>query len=186
MKIKLLLLSLLFFPVLVFAALPHWDIVPAESKIIFTGTQNNSPISGEFKKFSGEIKGDLDQLPQSSVTITIDTNSLAVSYKELEDALKTTDWFNPAAFPKATFTADQFKKIGGNTYRAIGKLTILDVTIPLKITLILESYTKTKARVSGETTIKRSSFGIGKGEWASTDEIKDDVKINFVITAVKK
>lgn len=31
--------------------LPQWEIIPAESEISFTATQNDAPFSGSFKKF---------------------------------------------------------------------------------------------------------------------------------------
>ena len=44
----------------------------------------------------------------------------------------------------------------------------------------------TKGLVEGSTVIKRSAFGVGQGEWASTDQIKDDVTVNFKVSANKK
>src|SRR5437588_12734387 len=99
LSFKIFFIAYLFFPLITFSATPNWEIIPSESKITFTGTQNNSPVSGEFKKFDGKIIGDIDQPEKSSVDVTIDTSSIATSFKDLEDTLKTADWFNVAKFP---------------------------------------------------------------------------------------
>lgn len=165
------------------AAPTMWKIIPDGSSIKFTATQNGAPVSGDFKTFSGEINFDPDQLDKSNVQITIDIASVSAAYKEVTDTLKTADWFDVTAFPKAVFKADHFTKTDNNTYQATGTLTIRDKTQPVVLTFTLPEYSKTKALAKGETTLKRSTFGVGKGEWAKTDEIKDEVKVEFVLAA---
>lgn len=182
-----LLLSLMCFGHILYAIdTPTWELIPGESQIRFTGIQNNSPISGEFKKFSAEITGDFSQLDQSHVRIIIDTSSLSISFKDLEDVLKNADWFNVGFFPQAVFEAKQFKKIDQNTYVAQGTITIRDKSLPLAATFNVVEHTKEKARVKGTTNIKRTLFGVGTGEWGSTDEVKDEVKVDFTLTARKR
>ena len=129
---KIMILCL--FPLLVHAAPPSWKIIPGESTLTFTGTQNGAPASGKFDRFTGEIKVDPAALNESSVKIIVDTTSVSASYKDLVDTLKTTDWFNVKLFPQAVFTASQFKKTGDKTYEAMGNLTIRDQTHPVTIT----------------------------------------------------
>ncbi|EKD70758.1 MAG: hypothetical protein ACD_46C00411G0001 [uncultured bacterium] len=164
----------------------EWHIVPSKSSLHFKATQNNAPITGEFKTFSGDIDFDKDALNKSHVNIVVDTASVSTSFKDVSDALKTAEWFDIKAFPKAIFTAHDFKKIGDNTYEANGKLTLRNKTLPLTLHFTLEKYTDHEAIVSGKADLKRTAFEIGKGEWASTKEIKDDVEINFKIEATKK
>ncbi len=185
-SIGVLVLAVLFMPLIAKAAVPEWQIVPSESNITFTGTQNNAPISGQFKKFSGSIAFDPNQLNESKIKIVIDTNSVSTSYADFTSTLLTPDWFDVKLFPEATFQASQFTKTGQNTFEANGNLTIRDKTLPVKVVFTGEELSKTKASVKGSTSIKRTAFGVGAGEWASTDEVQDDVKINFTITAIKK
>ena len=164
----------------------EWHIVPSKSSLHFKAIQNNAPITGEFKTFSGDIDFDQQALHKSHVNIVVDTASVSTSFKDVADALKTAEWFDIKTFPKATFTANDFKKTGNNTYDANGKLTLRDKTLPLTLHFILDKYTDQEAIVSGNANLKRTAFEIGKGEWASTKEIKDDVEINFKIEATKK
>lgn len=183
---KILLPAIMLLPLVGFAAVPNWQIQENKSKLTFTAVQNNSPVIGEFTKFTGDINFDPQQLTQSNVRIVVDTGSTQTSYKEIADTLKTMDWFHVKSFPKAIFEANSFTKTSDNTYRANGKLTLCDKTLPLDVTFVLDKYTPTEAHVTGEATIQRTKFGVGSGQWANTEAIKDDVKVNFDIEATKK
>ena len=167
------------------AAAPAWKIIPSQSSLTFTATQNNSPVSGKFKQFSGTINFDPDQLSTSAINIVVDIASVSTSYAEVGDTLKTPDWFDAKLFPQAVFKATQFTKTGSNNYEAHGILTIRDKSIPVTLAFTLKEFPPTKALATGETTLKRNQFGLGKGEWAKTDEVKDDVKVDFVLSAQK-
>lgn len=181
------LLSIFFLlPLSVQAAAPVWQILLNDSKLTFTATQNGAPVSGEFKKFTADIHFDPNNLNTNNVKVTVDTNSIYDPYAELADTLKSAEWFNVKAFPQAIFTSSEFVKTGDKTYQSKGKLTIRDKTLPVTLDFTQETYTKNKARIKGSTTIKRTAFGVGQGEWASTNEVKDEVKIEFTVTAEKK
>lgn len=159
------------------------QVVQNESSITFTGTQNDAPIKGQFKKFSAEINFNASKLDNSHVRVVIDTNSLSASFIDVENALKSSDWFDVKQFPQAIFQSHQFTKIGDNTYQTVGDMTIRGKTLPMTLTFVVEEISKTKVRVKGTFSLKRTQFGLGQGEWASTKEIKDDVQVNFSIIA---
>lgn len=175
----------LFLPLLSLGATPEWKIVPGESKLTFTATQNGAPVSGEFKKFAATINFDPTQLNTSQVKVVVDIGSISASYNQLSDTLKGADWFNVKQYPQAIFTATKFTKTGDKTYQADGTLTIRDKTLPVTLMLTQEEYTDSKALFKGSTTIQRTAFGVGQGEWSSTKSVKDEVRIDFTISAVK-
>lgn len=162
-----------------------WHIVPEKSSLHFKAIQNNAPVTGEFKTFTGNIDFDQQALNKNHIEITVDTGSVTTSLKDISDALKTTEWFDVKAFPKAIFTAKDFKKINDKNYEANGKLTLRDKTLPLKLHFTFEKYSDKEAVVTGHAGIKRIEFGIGQGEWKKTDAVKDMVEINFKIEAIK-
>lgn len=163
----------------------EWHIVPNKSHLQFKVIQNNSPLTGEFKKFTGNIEFDQHALDKSHVEIVVDTASVSTSFKDVEEALKTAEWFDVKAFPKAVFAAKDFKKVNDNNYEANGKLTLRDKTLPLTLYFTFEKYTEKEAIVTGHATLKRTDFGVGQGEWQNTDAVKDSVEIAFKIEAVK-
>jgi polyisoprenoid-binding protein YceI len=187
MNLKNTILTLLtLLPAICIAAAPAWQIVPAKSSLTFTATQNDAPVTGKFQNFTGDIYFDPNQLSTSKVKIVVDVGSVTDAYHELSDTLKRPEWFNIKLFPQAIFEAKDLIKTGDKTYQAKGTLTIRDKTVPLTLTFTQEEYSQTTAQMKGSAIIKRSAFGVGQGEWADTKTIKDDVKIDFTIAAVKK
>jgi len=191
MKISVLIVRAFLWPTLLLftlnsqASVSEWKINPEQSSIIFTATQNNAPVSGELTQFSGKIFADANNLKESSIHIIIDMSSIKTAYGELTKTLLSPDWFNVNTFPKAEFTANKFEKIEGDTYKADGMLIIRDKTAPISLSFTAKISPDNKAIVEGTTTFKRSTFGVGQGEWASVEEIKDEVKVNFKILANK-
>lgn len=183
-KCVFILLALL--PVMCIAEVPAWQIVPNESSLTFTATQNGAPVTGKFKTFTGAINFDPDQLKESHVKIVVDVGSISDAYNQLEDTLKTPEWLNIKIFPQAVFDSNMFIKTGDKTYQVKGNLTIRDKTLPVTLMITQEEYTPTKARIKGTTTIKRLAFNVGQGEWANTKTVRDDVQVDFTITAIKK
>lgn len=168
-----------------FAAPTLWQIIPKESQITFTAKQNGSPVSGRFKTFDGTIQFDPADLKNSKVQINVDTSSVSTSYGEVAETLKKSEWFDVKVFPEAKFVAEQFSKVDDKNYDAIGTLTIRDKSLPITLRFTLNNYTADKALATGYTTLKRNAFGVGQGEWASTDNVKDEVKVEFTLSAKK-
>lgn len=169
--------TLLALPMFVEAAPPSWKIVSKNSELSFTATQNNAPVKGRFNTFTGEINFDPEHLKGSKVNIAVDTGSISTAATDIANTLKGVDWFDVRKFPQATFTASEFKKTADKTFEAKGKLTIRDKTIPFTLSFVLDEYSPTKAHITGKADLKRSSVGVGQGEWSNDAVVKDDVKI---------
>lgn len=182
----LVFLLFILVPILGRAAAPEWQIDPSQSILAFTATQNGAPVTGQFKTFTGEIFVDPANYKTSSVHIVIDMNSIATDYADVKTTLLTSDWFNVKMFPKAEFKSTDFNKTGDNSYQAIGNLTIRDKTVAVTLTFTTEQPSPDTGIVTGNTVLKRDAFGVGQGEWSSTDQVKDEVKVNFKITAKRK
>ncbi len=169
---------------------PSWKIVPESSQITFTATQNHAPVQGNFKTFTGEINFDKEQLDKSNVNIAIDIASLFSSNSDIIKTLLEADWFDVKDFPKAVFSSNEFTKdttgsAGEERYKAKGSLTIRDKTVPVTVSFAFKEYSSTKAQALGSTSIKRTDFGVGQGEWSSPTVVEDGVQVNFTVTAIK-
>jgi polyisoprenoid-binding protein YceI len=161
----------------------EWKIIPEKSKIEFKAKQDNSNIGGSFKKFSGKINFDPNQLQSSKVMIDVDTSSVETSFNEAADTIKSTAWLAVSAFPKSIFTAEKFVFLGGKKYRAEGKLTMKGKAVPLSLDFNLEEYSKTSARATGSTLIKRTAFAIGDKDIKKANGVKDEIEVIFTINA---
>lgn len=178
--------SMLLLSLPICAAVPQWTIIPEESSLTFTATQNDAPLTGQFTSFGGEIFWDPQDYKSSRVRITVNMNSVSLSYQEIKTTLLNADWFNVKLYPEAVFTAAVFNKTGAKTYQAAGTLVIRDKSVPTTLTFTVEQPQPQKSVVEGTASLKRSAFGVGQGEWAATDQIKDEVVVSFKVTAVKK
>lgn len=184
--LKMLLWATLFYASLGLAAVPTWEMIPKESSLTFTATQNNAPVKGQFTAFSSDIHFDPANLNESLVTIDVDMNSVTASYKDVASTLKTADWFDSEHFPHALFKSIKWVKTGDNQYDINGLLTIRDVKIPIVLHVKFEKITATYALAKGQTELKRTSFGIGKGDWSNTDQVQDNVSVEFTLVANRK
>jgi polyisoprenoid-binding protein YceI len=99
-----------------------------------------------------------------------------------DEALPLDDWFAAKRFPKATFTATSFKAMGGNRYQAVGALTIRGVTKPLTLpfTLVI---TGGVAKMNASVGLNRLAFGVGQGDWKTTEVVPGTVTVNISLTA---
>jgi polyisoprenoid-binding protein YceI len=169
-----------------FATPPAWQIDQTKSTVIFTATQNNAPVSGKFTAFTADVAFSPDQLKESHIIFAIDMNSITTSYSLIADTLKTEAFLDVKKFPKGIFKSSTVTKISNNTYQANGTLILRDKSLPTEIQFTVEKFTPAEAVFSGVTFFKRTSFGIGSGEWSKTSEIKDDISVQFKVFATKK
>lgn len=182
----LALICLQAMPMLIHAALSTWQMIPEQSHLTFLATQNGAPVKGEFKHFTATISFDTSDLEHSQATIVIDITSVSTSYNELSTTLLTPDWFNATLFPKAEFKTTAITKTGNNTYQALGSLRLRDKVAPVTLTFSTTDPSIIPVSVEGNTHFNRSTFGVGQGEWSSTNEIKDEVTVHFKLVATDK
>ncbi len=164
--------------------LADWTITSG-GRIGFTAHWNGEAINGAFKSWQAAIRFSPDDLAASTIRVTIDLASVDTADSQRDDSLKGSDFFDTAAHPVAIFTARAIRRVSGERYEAAGTLNLHGVTRPVTLRFTLR-ITDDKARVSGSSRIDRTSFGIGKGEWASTEAIAGAVDIAFSFDASRK
>ena len=77
-----------------------------------------------------------------------------------------------------------FAKRADGGLEAVGKLTLRGVTRDLRLPLKIIR-TATGLELSGETAIKRLDYGVGQGEWKSTESVGDEVKLQYKVSLIK-
>lgn len=151
----------------------------------FSATWSENAIEGRFKTWTADILFSPEALDRSKLTVAIDTASVDTGDAQRDQSLPSGDFFDTAEHPKATFTAAKFRKTGEGKFVADGTLDLRGVKKPLSLPFTLKIDGDT-ATARGVTTLDRTTFGVGQGEWASTDEIAAKVKVSFNLTAKKK
>lgn len=161
---------------------PKWTVDPAHSEIGFTSTAEGSEFEGHFDRWDADIRFDPKHLDQSKVVVTVETASAETGDTSRDQTAQGSDWFSSVMFPKATFAAQTFKDLGGGKYEADGDLTIRGITKPLALPFTL-SINGDQATMSGETSVDRSLFGLGQGEYGGPDIVPFDVKVKVNVQA---
>lgn len=155
------------------------------STLGFSATWSENAIEGRFKTWTADILFSPEALDRSKLTVAIDTASVDTGDAQRDQSLPSGDFFDTAEHPKATFTAAKFRKTGEGKFVADGTLDLRGVKKPLSLPFSLKIDGDT-ATARGVTTLDRTTFGVGQGEWASTDEIAAKVKVSFSLIAKKK
>jgi len=151
-----------------------------EYSFVQAGAQNK----GTFKKYTVTL--DMAADSPGKLDVVIDMNSLDTGDKERDDTLRGADLFDVAKNPQARFTSTQITKSGAG-YDAVGKLTLRGVTKDAHVPFTLRGTTEQGKSVSyleGKTTLKRLDFGVGQGDWKSTEWVGNDVGISYSVRLI--
>ena len=161
--------------------LPHWQLLPDESHIHFSGTHAGKAFKGEFTRWQAELRFD-EATGTPAIAVVIDTASATDGVPMHDRTLPQEEWFNASTYPFATYTATTADALGDNRYALPGTLTIKQHRIAMA-PLTLEQ-TGDTLRIYGELKIDRADVDMGmesdpKGEWVSR-EIR--IQVNALAT----
>ncbi len=166
------------------AAATTYSLDPAKSKLEFTFNQAGAQNKGRFTKYTVTLTAPGGDPAAGKLDVTIDVNSLDTDDDERDGILRGEDLFDARKFPTARYTAEKLTKTAAG-FEASGKLTIRNVTKDLKVPLTFKPGAG-GAQLSGKTSIKRLDFGVGQGEWKSTEWVADQVDVILDLHLVAK
>jgi polyisoprenoid-binding protein YceI len=152
------------------------------SSFKFAFTQAGAENQGRFRKYTVGLRFDDKNLAASKLEVTVLIDSLDTGDEQRDEALRGTDLFNVAKFPEARFTSSKVNRVAAGRYEAVGKLTLRGVTRNLVVPFSLrETQEKAGAAayMTGRATLNRLDFGVGQGEWKSTEQVANEVTANF-------
>lgn len=159
-----------------------YELNPASSTLSFGFEQAGAESSGRFGVFNVSFTFAENELPASNLDVVVNVGSLETEDEERNEILRGADLFDVRRFPTARFTATKIMRIAPGRYEAAGKLTIRGVTrvhrVPFAFTMSSESGVPVWV-MTGETRVKRLDYGVGQGDWKSTEWVGNDVKIAF-------
>jgi polyisoprenoid-binding protein YceI len=175
-----------------FAAAPAaptaWVADPAKSTLEFQFVQAGAKTSGRFARFTTNVDLDPAKLAAARIDVAIDIASVDTKDKDRDTTLKTPELFDPAKFPRATYVATQVTAKGAG-FEGRGKLSLRGVAADVPIAFTFTPGTEAGAPVAtmkGTAALKRLTFGVGQGEWKSTEWISDDVQVSFNLRLVPR
>jgi polyisoprenoid-binding protein YceI len=123
-------------------------------------------------------------LTASHLDVQIDMNSVDSMDKDRDKTIHGPDVFDVAHFPTAHYVTKSIAKTASG-YSAMGSLTMHGVTKDVPIDFQFAA-AGTGAKLEGTAKLKRLDFGVGQGDWKSTEWVADLVKVSFSLVLKPK
>lgn len=140
-----------------------------------------STTEGRFGEWDGKLVIDQENPSNSSIQFVIDVASLDTFFPDRDKHFLSADFFDVGKFPKATFKSTKVEKVGDNTLKVTGDLTIKDITKPVTLDVdvtALGEHPMAKKPAAGfavTATVKRSDYGMDM----YVPYVGDDVTVTF-------
>jgi polyisoprenoid-binding protein YceI len=152
---------------------------PQQSRLEFVGVQAGAEFKAAFHKFTAAVDFAPDALASSRFDVQIELNSVDSKDKDRDTTIRGPDIFDVAHWPTAHYLTRSFTKSAVG-FTAIGALTLRGVTKDVPIDFQFTPGAA-GAKLEGSAKLKRLDFGAGQGDWKSTEEVADTVKVTFVL-----
>ena len=172
-----------------------YKLDPAHSTLIFSVSHLGfSNYTGQFSKFSAEMKLDPANPSTASLTATIDPTSLIQPAPPagFREEILGKDWIDAIQFPAITFRSTAVTRQSENVAEVTGNLNLHGVSKPITLEMTFNGgyvghQFEPNARVgfSAHGTFKRSDFGIANGipgpgsNMGVSDEVKVMIEAEF-------
>jgi polyisoprenoid-binding protein YceI len=159
----------------------HYSIDPAKSSLEFQFVQAGAQNKGKFTKFPVTVDAAPDGSAVSRLDVTVEMGTLDSGDKDRDDTLRGPDLFAVSKFTQARFTASQITKTAAG-FDALGKLTLRGVTRDQHVPFTFRTANEQGhpvAYLTGKTTVHRLDYGVGQGDWKSTEWVGNDVTVTY-------
>lgn len=122
-----------------------------------------SNVKGEFRNFSGEIKG--SDLFTAPVELTIEAGSIFTNNDDRDAHLRSADFFDTDTYAQITFRSTSMKKIDEEQFKLHGELTMKGVSKPVVLDVEFggigkDPWGNEKAAFEVKAKINRKDWGL--------------------------
>ncbi len=139
-----------------------------------------------FQEFDAELVLDGRNMADSKVNITIDAASIDSGVAELDDELRSSEYFDVENHPDIVFSSSAYRETSENTGVLSGDLTVAGVTRPVSLDVTINSAAmnrmvrKEMIGFSATGTVNRSDYGLTAYDRFVSDELRLQVQVEFV------
>jgi polyisoprenoid-binding protein YceI len=153
-----------------------------------------SNVRGEFKKLTGTIVWDANNLAASKINAVIDAATISTREEKRDAHLKTADFFDVAKYPTINFVSKQIWKDNSGKVKVKGDLIMHGVTREVVLDVdgpsseVNDGRGNTRVGASATTKINRRDWGLSYNATLETGGlvVGDEVAISLDIEAVKQ
>ena len=153
-----------------------YTLVRSKSSLTYLFTQAGGTNEGSFKSFSVSFDPAGGRL-----SVVIDMRSFDTGDAQRNGILAGPPMLDVAQYSEARFTSTRIERTPAG-FAATGLLTIRGVTRNVTVPFAWRTVAGPEGRtgyLTGQTTIRRLDFGIGQGEWKSTEWVGNDVTVRY-------
>jgi polyisoprenoid-binding protein YceI len=172
----------------------QYQIDAAHSRIGFVARHAMvTKVRGAFNDFEGAGYLDGGDPANSTVKVTIKTESIDTRNGQRDGHLRTNDFLDVPNYPEITFVSTAVRQLDESTFEVTGDLTIKDVTKPVTIPLeyqgaATDPFGNQRVGFEGSINISRADYGI---TWNAALEtggvlVSDKIVLEFEVSAVKQ
>jgi cytochrome b561 len=161
------------------AAGPTYTAIAAQSSLSYTFTQAGAENQGRFKSFTVSFDPAGGRLE-----VIVDMRSFDTGDQQRNDTLGSGDFFDVAQYPQSHFSASRVDRTAAG-YESTGSLTLRGVTRNITIPFTWRTATvqgRSVGYLSGQATLRRLDFGVGQGQWKSTEWVGNNVTVRYSLT----
>ena len=146
------------------AAPSLWSLDPARTHIGFEiEAAGYSPTKGVFHSFDGRIAVDFEHPERSGVAFHVQSQSVDVGSSSFSDYIRSAVFLDAMRFPTMDFVSSNVRKLDDHTIRVAGDLTLVGVTRPLTVDVMVRREPRGALGFDVETRIDRLDFGMNAG-----------------------
>ena len=162
----------------------NWSVDYASSDISFSGVYDGKPFGGKFENWSAEVSFYPEDLAASSVSVSVETGSVATGTKLYDSTLREAEWFNTGAFPEAQVELSNFEQTGEDTYTATATMALKgkETSVPLDFQLTING---DQATLDGKAVFSRKALDLGQVSDASGSWVSDEITVTVSGTATR-
>jgi polyisoprenoid-binding protein YceI len=149
--------------------------------------------SGRFRDIDGRLDFTPTDPESGQIEATIRIADISTGVAELDQLLRSSDFFDTARYPTAVFKSTAVRKTGDKTGEVVGELTMMGVTRPVTLN-VTWNFTgeyplsainpvylgKWVSGFSAKTVIERSAWGLKRGIPLLSDEIEISIEAEFL------
>jgi polyisoprenoid-binding protein YceI len=157
----------------------NWIADAANAKILFTVSGPFGTVHGNFTGLKATIKFDESDLPGSSISASVDANTVSTGIGLRNHDLKKEEWLNTDKYPVISFQSTKIEKTNAG-FKAMGELKLKGIAKPIEIPFTFSP--KANAGVfKGQFVIKRQDYNIV----STSKSVGNEISISLEVPAKK-
>lgn len=171
-----------------------WNFDVAHSSIEFKVKHMMvTSVKGQFKDFTGQIIGNLEDPTTAEIDVQINAASIDTRQEQRDAHLRSADFLETDTYPQILYKSTRIERIGEDKFKVYGDLTIHGVTREIDLEGTLNGHNTTPygqevVGLSAQGELSRKDFGL---TWNAALEtggwmVGDILKLDFEIEAIKQ